>query len=240
MTGSNRSIFILLSILMNTAFCQPGNIPSYNVCLAADSIIIDGKIDEPSWDNAGLIKDFMNNSDNTLSPYKTEAKILYNNEYLFFAFRVIDDNIWSTKTRRDDHLWEEEVVEVFLRPNLNEPSYIELELNPLGAIFDAYMLDSATFLPFDSWNITNLMWAVQVQGTVDGQPGDDEWTCEIAFPLVNAVTAPSIPPKTGDTWYVNLYRAELKPEFALISWSPTYRDDFHIPGFFGKITFTGK
>ena len=233
-------LLIFFWCLLNTAFIQTHDIPSYNAHFVSTPIIIDGIIDEPSWDKAETIKEFVNNSDNTPSPYKTDAKILYNNEYLFFAFRVIDDNIWSTKTKRDDHLWEEEVVEVFIRPNLNEPSYIELELNPLGTIFDAYMLDSARFLPFDSWNITDIKWAVQVQGTIDGEPGDDSWTCEIAFPVINAVTAPAIPPAAGNVWYINLYRAELKPNYALISWSPTYRDDFHMPSFFGKLIFANN
>jgi hypothetical protein len=88
--------------------------------------------------------------------------------------------------------------------------------------------------------MTDLQSAVKVEGTIDGEPGDTEWTCEIAFPLLYAVTAQNIPPAPGDIWYINLYRAELKPEFALISWSPTYRDDFHMPGFFGKLIFTGR
>ncbi len=201
-------------------------------------IKVDGRLDDSAWTNAGFINDFVINKDNSQSPYKTEVKILYDDEYVYFAFRSFDENIWSTKTKRDDHLWEEEVVEVFIQPNRNEESYIELEVNPLGALLDAYQVDSTNHLPYEEWNIQNLKWAVQVKGTVDGETGDTSWTCELAFPL-NAVTVQGSL-KAGDTWYINLYRAELKPDFQLISWSPTYRNDFHMPSHFRKLIFTGK
>ncbi len=219
---------------------QSGKIPIYMAYRTAAPIIIDGKLDDPAWSKADLIDGFVKNSDGSPSPYRTEAKILYDDRFVYFAFHFFDENIWSTKTKRDDHLWEEEVAEVFIQPNQNEPSYIEIEVNPLSAVFDAYMLDSAKSLPYDSWNMVDLKWAVHVQGTVDGEPGDTAWTCEIAFPIINAVTAPNIPPQAGDTWRINLYRTEAKPSYALISWSPTYKDDFHMPSFFGLLRFTGK
>jgi len=221
-------------------FSQLREIPSYKVHQTSIPIVIDGKIDDPVWTKADLINDFVTNSDNSPCLFKTEAKILYDNHFLYFAFHIFDDNIWSTKTERDDHLWEEEVIEIFIRADPKELSYIEIEVNPLGAVFDAYMLDSIKYLPFDSWNKKDLKWAVQVQGTIDGKPGDDSWTCEIAFPVFNAVTAPALPPAAGNIWYINLYRAELKPNCALISWSPTYRNDFHMPSYFGKLIFTGN
>jgi hypothetical protein len=231
-------IFLIFIYLTTIIFSQSKEVPSYKAYRTSVPIIIDGKIGDAAWAKACLIDNFVINSDGTPSPYKTEAKILYDDEFIYFAFRSFDDNIWSTKSRRDDHLWEEEVVEVFIRANPNESSYIEIEVNPLGAIFDAYMLDSIKGLPYDSWNMTDLKWAVDVQGTIDNKPGDTAWTCEFAFPMINAVTAPAIPPKAGDIWYINLYRAELKPEYALISWSPTYKDNFHMPGFFGKLIFS--
>jgi hypothetical protein len=71
--------------------------------------------------------------------------------------------------RRDEHLWEEEVVEVFLQADPNQPSYIELEVNPLGAMLDIYLLAVRKPLHYESWNSEKLRWAVQVDGTVDGK-----------------------------------------------------------------------
>ncbi len=219
---------------------QSTNIPAYEACRTTVPIVIDGSLDDPSWSKTDLITCFVNNSDASPASCRTEARIVYDDTFVYFGFRSYDENIWATKTKRDDHLWEEEVVEVFIQASEKAPSYIEVEVNPLGAVLDAYMLDSTKNLPYDSWNMADLKWAVRVQGSVDGAPGDTAWTCEIAVPIVNAVTAPNLPPKPGDVWRINLYRAELKPRFALIAWSPTYKDDFHMPSFFGRLVFTDK
>jgi len=222
-----------------TAKAQTPRLPVYQVGRASGPIRIDGKLDDPAWKKAPLVGDFVNTSDGSQSAYKTEARVLYDENFIYFAFRCADDNIWSTMKRRDEHLWEEEVVEVFLQADPNQPSYIELEVNPLGAMLDIYMLAARKPLLFGSWNSEKLQWAVQVDGTVDGKAGDREWTCEIALPVEDIVTAPHLPPQPGDRWRMNLYRGEQLPKAANLAWSPTMRDDFHIPQRFGEIVFSG-
>jgi hypothetical protein len=216
---------------------QAPPLPVYEVRRTSGPIKVDGKLDDAAWKKAPLVGDFVNNSDGSQSPYKTEARVLYDENFIYFAFRCADKNIWSTMRRRDQHLWDEEVVEVFLQADPNQPSYIELEVNPLGAMLDIYMLAARKPLHYESWNSEKLQWAVQVDGTVDGKAGDREWTCEIALPVEDLVTAPHHPPLPGDRWRMNLYRGEQRPTPAGLAWSPTLRDDFHISQRFGEIVF---
>ena len=227
----------VLCLFAFTAKAQTSRLPVYQVGRTSGSIKVDGKLDDIEWKKAPLVGDFVNNSDGSQSTYKTEARVLYDENFVYFAFRCGDDNIWATMKRRDEHLWEEEVVEVFLQADPNQPSYIELEVNPLGAMLDIYMLAARKPLHYESWNSEKLRWAVQVDGTVDGKAGDREWTCEIALPLEDIVTAPHRPPLAGDRWRMNLYRGEQRPTPAGLAWSPTLRDDFHIPQRFGEIVF---
>ena len=164
--------------------------------------------------------------------------MLYDDNFLYFAFSLTDSNIWSTMLNRDDHLWLEEVIEVYLVPDLDGPNYIELEVNPLGSMIDIYLLDIRKPLPYKSWNSSELKWAVSIDGTVDGEPGDKGWQCEIKFPLSDAVTAPNLPPKPGDKWGMNLYRIDKKPERAGLAWSPIMKGDFHTPSMFGTLVFS--
>lgn len=226
--------------MCETVIGQSADVPSYAAYKTTVPITIDGRLDEPAWRNAPVIDHFVNTGDGSAGKYTTEAKILYDDRYVYFAFRSFDENIWSTKTKRDEHLWEEEVVEVFIQPDEHMPSYIELEVNPLGALLDTYMTDSSKGWDFDKWNMANIRWAVQVQGTVDGKPGDTSWTCEIAFPIEGESTPPYYPHRPVNDWRVNLYRGESKPGFALLAWSPTYMEDFHVPGRFGRLLFTGR
>jgi len=224
-------------LLTLTAKGQASLLPIYKVARTPVPIKIDGKLDDDAWSKAPPVGNFVNNLDGSESAYMTEARVLYDEAYLYFSFRCKDDNIWSTMKRRDEQLWHEEVVEVFLQADPNQPSYIELEVNPLGAMLDIYMLAARKPLHYESWNSEKLKWAVQVDGTIDAKAGDREWTCEIALPIEDVVTAPHRPPLSGDRWRMNLYRGERLPVPASLAWSPTLRDDFHIPRRFGELVF---
>jgi len=217
-----------------------GEPPLYHVLKTSVPIKVDGLLDDLPWQGAKSVGVFVSSRDGSPSDLKTEAKILYDEDFIYFAFRVWDQNIWATYQSRDEHLWTEEVVEVFIQANPTEPSYIELEVNPLGTMLDIYLLDIRKPLPYRSWNSTRLKWAVDVKGTVDGNADDTEWTCEIALPLEDVVTAPHLPPAPGDEWRINLYRVESKPEKEGLAWSPTLKNDFHVPSMFGKIVFSGE
>jgi len=213
-------------------------LPTYEAKRTDTPINVDGKLDDPAWADAPAVT-LVNNSDGSSALIRTECKVLYDEKFLYFAFRNQDQNIWATLTRRDAHLWTEEVNEVFVQADPRQTSYIELEINPLGAIFDAFLLDIGRALHYESWNSEHLKWAVHVDGTVDGQPGDREWTSEIALPLEDVVPAPHTPPQPGDRWRINLYRIDQLPTPAKLAWSPTGKN-FHVPSKFGEILFSAQ
>jgi hypothetical protein len=217
---------------------SPEGRPAYEVARTRTPPHVDGRIDDEPWKAAATLE-MVRNRDGAQAPRKTEARLLYDDEFLYFAFQVEDENVWSTYEQRDAHLWKEEVVEVFLQADPGHPSYIELEVNPKGAFLDIFLLDIRKPLPYESWNSHGVQWAAAVDGTVDGQPGDRGWTCEIALPLRDAVTAKRLPPKPGDRWRMNLYRIDRKPAELFLAWSPTLADDFHAPASFGEIVFAG-
>jgi hypothetical protein len=229
---------IVVSVTVTSASAQSHDLPVYEVSRTATPVKIDGKLDDVVWTKAARFRDLRLNLDDSPSASKTEASALYDDNFLYVSFRCLDNNIWATLRRRDEHLWEEEVVEVFVQADPKQRSYIELEVNPLGTMLDIYLLDIRKPLHYESWNSQKLQWAVQVFGSVDGENGDREWTCEIAIPMEDIVTAKNLPPRVGDRWRLNLYRVEKLPTPALLAWSPTFKDDFHIPSMFGEIVFT--
>jgi len=214
--------------------------PTYEVLRASAPIKVDGRPDEAAWVATKGVGSFVRNSDGASVRNVTEAKVLYDERFIYFAFRVEDENVWATMRRRDEHLWHEEVVEVFLQADTRVPNYIELEVNPLGALLDIYLLDRRKNLPYGSWNSAGIRWAVSVEGSVDGRPGDRGWSCEIALPLEDVATAPHLPPHPGDRWRMNLYRVESRPVPLGLAWSPTMEGDFHVPSMFGEITFSAR
>lgn len=230
----------LVSAAVGTTSGQTLALPVYELSKTATPIKVDGKLDDAVWAKAPRFSDFRMNLDGSSGSYETEARALYDDTFLYFSFRCRDDNIWATFKTRDQHLWEEEVVEVFLQADSHQTTYIELEVNPLGTMLDIFLLDVRKPLRYESWNSKRLKWGVQVFGTVDGKSGDREWSCEIALPLEDIVIAKNLPPQVGDRWRLNLYRVEQVPRPALLAWSPTFKDDFHLPGKFGEVVFTNR
>lgn len=239
---SIRTSIFTLTTVFSLAVCAnlAAEPPQYHVHRTTSPIKIDGVINEEVWEKTPEVGPFLDNRTGTKSGPETTGRILYDDEFLYFAFTLQDDNIWATFTNRDDHLWLEEVIEVYLVPDPEGSNYIELEVNPLGTMIDIYLLDIRKPLPYKSWNSSGLEWAVTVDGTVDGNPGDQGWQCEIKFPLADAVTAPNLPPEGGDAWGMNLYRIENRPQKAGLAWSPTMKNDFHAPSMFGRLIFSDK
>lgn len=228
----------LLAASLGFALPLRAELPVYEVAKTKTPIDVDGKLDDPAWEKAAAMGKFTLTADGKDAPVETEAKIVYDDKFLYFAFRCQDDNIAAKLKERDAGLWEEEVVEVFLQADPGARSYIELEVNPLGTLLDIFLLDTRKAIPHRSWNSAKIKWAVDVDGSVNGKAGDKGWTCEIALPMEDVVSAPHLPPRAGDMWRLNIYRIEKLPVPAFIAWSPTGANDFHIPGKFGKIVFT--
>jgi len=231
-----KMALLFFGLVLAGFFERAANLPEYQVSRAPSPIKIDGNLSDPAWTEASVLE-FRDNLTGEPAALQTSARVLYDEGFLYFAFESWDTNIWATYRVRDQHLWTEEVVEVFLQPDPANPHYIELEVNPLGTMLDIYLIDIRKPIPYESWNPPGLSWAVQVDGTVDREPGDQKWTCEIALPLSEAVTAPRLPPQPGDRWRMNLYRVEEYPDKAALAWSPTLKPDFHVPSRFGGIVF---
>jgi hypothetical protein len=216
------------------------DISRYTVARTLGPIKVDGVFDEPSWRAAKSTGAFRANDGSDTVTSRVEAKMLWDDLNLYFAFECEDTDVAATMTKRDEHLWQEEVVEVFIDPDGDEKNYIELEVNPLGAFLDLFVLTPVVPIPYESYNIP-AKWAVKVDGTVQNSSDRDRgWSVELAVPLKEAVTAPNLPPKDGDRWRLNLYRIERKPKDQLIAWSPTLKPSFHTPSRFGEVTFSTR
>jgi len=203
-------------------------------------LTIDGKLDEPVWQKARTSGAFVNTLTGAPMPVKTEVKVAWDDKFIYFGFQNVDTDVWSAFKKRDDKLWTQEAVEIFIDANGDGKDYIELQVNPHGAIFDSYL--PAHRKNDNAWN-SKLQAAVVVDGTVDKRDDKDKgWTVEIALPWEDAKGKGSYelkPPTVGSTWRVNFFRMDLpqkKPQVAS-GWSPPLVGDFHKLDRFGKLVF---
>src|SRR5512134_1613939 len=112
-------------------------LPVYRARHAVGAIRVDGSLDEPSWEKAPRIREFRHIYDPARVPrYPTAAALVWDAARLYVAFECVDSEPWGSFRRRDDRLWEEEVVEVFLDPDGDGRNYAELEVSPNNVVVD--------------------------------------------------------------------------------------------------------
>lgn len=171
----------------------------------------------------------------------TSVRVCCDDEALHVRFDCEDRHAWGTFRRRDEPLWQEEVVEVFLAAEEADPvSYFEFEVSPTGAVFDA-RIHNPTGLRRDltadtAWNCPGLRWAA---GWGDAR---QDWWAELSIPWAGlSLEGASVP----RIWRANFYRVE-RPEGGeptgagtaeFSAWSPTLirPADFHKPSRFGVL-----
>jgi hypothetical protein len=213
--------------------------PTYVCHRAAQPIVIDGRANDPTWESAPGIE-LVTLVEGEQTRQRTVARLLWDDAYLYVAFVCEDHDIWGITTERDQPIYEQEVVEVFVDDDCDDYSYVEIEINPLNAVLDLFMFwrDDRRRALWD-WNSEGLISAVAVDGdpTRRGTP-DRFWSVEMAIPLADFMTAPHLPPRPGDVWHFNLYRidrAESGDEYQ--AWSPAGRLNNHTPERFGRLLF---
>jgi hypothetical protein len=165
----------------------------------------------------------------------TTARLAWDDAALYARFDCQDRDAWGTFTRRDEPLYEEEVVELFLAPGEATPArYAELEVSPRGTLFDAWVETSDgrrdTLRVDTGWDCAGLRWEAGSTGV------REDWWAALAIPW-RALVPPGPPPRA---WRANLYRIErprdgAPPEHS--AWSPTLAvpPDFHRPERFGRL-----
>jgi hypothetical protein len=201
----------------------------------------DGDFSKPVWEKAAQI-DLVDNRTGGEPKYKTGAKMLYSDNYLYAAFYCQDPKPFATLKNHDDDIWQEDVVEIFINPSSDKKLYFELQVNPLNAGYDAIVLNGSEhgfekyMVPVKAWNLQEYKHGVKI-GREEGL--DQWWSAEMVIPFRELVTAPNVPPKEGDVWLANLYRFDVYDNDEIgFSWSPTMRETFHVPGVFGQLLFS--
>ena len=253
-----RSIFVVFSIcyLLSapSLVAKKSNFkpPWYDCVYIDQKIEIDGKLNESVWEKAQAVQ-LVKTDTGQLPNKKTEAKMLWDDQYLYVGFICSDNDIWTTISDHDGPIYGEEVVEVFIDPDKDQKTYIELEVNPMNVLFDGFVINGKQqqlgIKVLLDWESRDLKHAVFIDGhlktshpnqRVEPSQPDQSWFCEMAIPFSDCITAPNIPPKKGDEWRLNLYRIErgkIKKEDEYSAWSPTRKIDYHRPQHFGILRF---
>ncbi len=178
-------------------------------------ITIDGRLDDAAWTTAPWTEDFID-IEGPAKPrprFRTRAKLLWDNNYLYIAGELEEPHVWATLTNHDAVIFQDPDFEVFIDPDGDTHNYYEFEINALNTGWDL-LLDK----PYqdqgkahNEWEIPGLKTAVQVHGTLNNPSDvDSGWSVELAFPwkVLAQHARHGGHPKEGEQWRIDFSRVE--------------------------------
>lgn len=169
--------------------------------------VIDGLLDDPAWQRAELIDEFIQQEPNEGSPVseRTEVRMLYDDEYLYLAVYAYDsepEGVVATEMRRDsDRILDEDNFQIAFDTFRDSRSAYMFVTNPLGAKLEQQVFEEGEGgrRGSGSSNINrdwDGVWNVKARRMPDG------WAAEIAIPVVTL----RFPPGSDQIWGVNFMR----------------------------------
>jgi cellulose/xylan binding protein with CBM9 domain len=211
---------------------------------AIEPPVLDGKLDDRCWKSAAVIDRFASYWKNPKERITgIFAYLVWDDDALYYAGSMTDAELRSFGTKRNDHLWNGDVFELFLKPSIERPEYYEFQANPRGVVFEApFPKRGHDFGGFASAPLLGSKAVVALRGTLDN-PGDrDEgWSVEGRIPW-SAFAPSGGRPKPGAEWLFAICRYDYGPKGTdpiTMSSAPLTKGSFHRYEDYGKLRFEG-
>jgi len=194
-------ITLSLQILANKTEFNRADYTS-NIGPSEISPTIDGVINPEEWKNANIFNNFWNHwpSDSTQSDYQTEVFITYDEEFLYLAIKLDDNNqekiIQTLKRDSENEYWNSDAFAVILDPiNSKSNGYI-FGVNAGGAQFDGLVSVEGSYNSIDvNWDN---IWHSEISVS------ENYWEIEMAIPFS------SLKFNKNNEWGINFIRNDMK------------------------------
>ena len=172
--------FFLLIILLSLPFYSTADGLNKEISpkKIQEKITIDGKLDEPAWQSAEAAGDFVQfqPEKGKKPPFKTEVKILYSSNHIYFGVICEDkepEKIIARHSQRDSDLGEDDSIAIGIDTFFDRRTAYFFFTNPLGAQLDGRISDNGRTTD-STWDEK---WYSSASKTSSG------WIAEIAIPL---------------------------------------------------------
>lgn len=122
--------------------CDENEIPHYIAYRTAAKPCIDGRLDDPAWQNAPRSPRFRDLISGGETTHDTRAALLWDEEYLYVAYWIEEPNLQATLTEQDALIYENNDVELFIA---GRDAYYEFEINSFGTIYEVFFIWEASY-----------------------------------------------------------------------------------------------
>jgi hypothetical protein len=195
--------FLLLVFLISCSSLMAQNKPGTPMPIkkATSPIVIDGVLDEPAWQESFVATNFFLNFpvDTALAPFQTEARITFNDQFLYVSFVCHDDDkpyiVQSLK--RDFDFDNNDNVTVLLGPYNDKQNGFFFTVSPYSVQLEGTISGGGAGDNSYSENWDNKWYSKSTRHP-------DKWIAEIAVPFK------SIRYKSVAEWNINFLRWDRK------------------------------
>ena len=182
----------------------------YKCKYAYSPITIDGIISDDAWKYAKPV-DFHTPINMNTPIDKTRGWLLWDDNYIYVAFKSYDKDIWSLFTKRDSWAYQEDCLETFFWTDFSKGTYYNFEITVTGTIYDSFNRKrfggGAEIRRWSAWNAENLKVATHTYGTLNNPYDKDKYvTMEVKIPFSDLPTLKGKSPKQGESWKFTLAR----------------------------------
>ena len=198
---------------------------------ARGGIEIDGLLDESAWEEAAVLQPFWKLDSGEEAVRGGSARLLWDADFLYLAGDLVDRDLYAVLKDHDARTWNDDVLELFLKPRDDSYQYYELHVTPGNTTLDLMFPRRGAgqwdrFVSFES----GLVSAVELRGTVNNWRDQDEgWSIEMKVPFAAIDVIGGRAPVTGDQWRFAVcrynYSVHLPEDFAQgLEYSTTVRN----------------
>jgi hypothetical protein len=235
---------VVAAVLETTVEPEEDEPLTLKVPRATGEVEVDGRLDEEAWKDAVTSEPMVAPQTGGNMLPETRFKLMWDDEFLYVGYDAPDDHLHCELEERDDPIYNQDALEVFLDPDGDGKNYYELQICPKGTVFDSLLTSyraNAKDPKCNEWD-SEMKAEVSVDGTLnDKEDVDEGYTAEMAIPWTDIEHAPSSPPQPGDEWRANFFRLDdAKGGKKAWAWSPPMNNDFHNLERFGVLSFVGE
>lgn len=216
----------------------------YVISKLKEPLRVDGNWDKEPWEKVKELD--IQNYMGPVPGFKpiSSAKMMYDDENLYLIFRVEDKFVRIQTQTPNGPVSEDSCVEFLFAPDATRPlQYFNLEINAGGTPFLGYHMDGRkNHILVNEIDLKKIEIAHSLPSMLNNEMIKPiTWTIECRVPLSILTKYSKLSlPESGVSWKANFYKTSSKstnPHW--ITWSPVHsaRPDFHLPQYFGKLTF---
>ncbi|OWF50389.1 uncharacterized protein LOC110450447 [Mizuhopecten yessoensis] len=226
--------------------------------LHGKTIAIDGKLDDPAWEEVPWSASFDDIRGSTFPKPKLETKfkLRWDDNNLYVALYMKTKNMWATMTADESHLFRENAIDLFFVPDETLHNYKQIEGNVRNATFDLSLSKA-----YMDGGIANEAWEAREEKGVthDGTINDPEdpgsfWTTEWALPfrsLSEGSTRNQSKPFDDEVHFMQFarmnqhlrvargtYELDTPAQTDWWTWEPIGAVNLHLPSRWGLVKFS--